>query len=71
MEPSGSLGVLIRPIYNEAVRGDMGLDTLHSCSDRVKLKWWYRLATLPDRYCKQLFNQEWNIKPHRGRQRKV
>ena len=55
----------------EAVRGDMGLDTLHSCSDRAKLKWWYRLATLPDRYCKQLFNQEWNIKPHRGRQRKV
>ena len=25
------------------------------------LKWWY----------KQLFNQEWNIKPRRGRQRKV
>ena len=24
-----------------------------------------------DRYPKQLFNQEWNIKPHRGRQRKV
>ena len=29
-------------------------------------------ATLPeDRYLKQLFNQEWNIKPHRGRQRIV
>ena len=30
------------------------------------------IATLPeDRYPKQLFNQEWNIKPRRGRQRKV
>ena len=30
------------------------------------------VATLPeDRYPKQLFNQEWNIKPRRGRQRKV
>ena len=49
---------------NEAVRGDMGLDTLQSRRDRAKLKWWYKLATLPeDRYPKQLFNQEWNIKP--------
>ena len=57
---------------NEAVSGDMGLDTLQSHRDRVKLKWWYKLATLPeDRYLKQLFNQEWNIKPLRGRQRKV
>ena len=59
---------------NEAVRlrGDMGLDTLQSCRDRAKLKWWYKLATLPeDKYPKQLFNQEWNVKPHRGRQRKV
>ena len=51
---------------NEAVRGDMGLDTLQSRRDRAKLKWWYMLATLY-RYPKQLFNQEWNIKPHRGR----
>ena len=57
---------------NEAVRGDMGLDTLQSRRDRAKLKWWYKLASLPeDRYPKQLFNQEWNIKPRRGRQRKV
>ena len=43
-----------------------------SHKDRAKLKWWYKLATLPeDRYPKQLFNQELNIKPHRGRQRKV
>ena len=50
----------------------MGLDTLQSCRNRAKLKLWYKLATLPeDRYPKQLFNQEWNIKPRRGRQRKV
>ena len=46
---------------NEAVRGDMGLDTLQNRRDIAKLKWWY----------KQLFNQEWNIIPRRGRQRKV
>ena len=47
---------------NGAVRGDMGLDTLQSRRDRAKLKWWYKLATLPeDRYPKQLFNQKWNI----------
>ena len=57
---------------NEAVRGDMGLDTLQNRRARAKLKWWYKLATLPeDRYPKQLFNQEWNIKPRRRRQRKV
>ena len=28
---------------NEAVRGDMGLDTLQSRRDRAKLKWWYKL----------------------------
>ena len=33
---------------NEAVRGDMGLDTLQSRRDRAKLKWWYKLATLPE-----------------------
>ena len=50
----------------------MGLDILQSCRNRAKLKLWHKLATLPeDRYPKQLFNQEWNIKPHRGRQRKV
>ena len=30
---------------NEAVREDMGLDTLQSHRDRAKLKWWYKLAT--------------------------
>ena len=33
---------------NEAVRGDMGLDTLQSHKIRAKLKWWYNLATLPE-----------------------
>ena len=38
---------------NEAVRGDMGLDTLQSRRNRANLKWWYKLATLPeDRYPK-------------------
>ena len=50
----------------------MGLDTFQCHRDRAKLKWWYKLAKLPEnRYPKQLFNQEWNIKPRRGRQRKV
>ena len=40
--------------------------------DKTKLKWWYKLATmLEDRYLKKLFSQDWNIKPHRGRERKV
>ena len=57
---------------NEAVRGDMGLETLKSHTDKAKLKWWYKLATMPqDRYPKQLFGQEWNVKLHRGRQRKT
>ena len=47
--------------YNEAVRDDMGLDTLQRHWERAKL----------NMYPKQLFYQEWNIKPHRGRQRKV
>ena len=48
---------------NEAVRGDMGLETLKSRRDRAKLKWWYKLATMPeDRFPKQLFSQEWDKK---------
>ena len=53
---------------NEAVRGDMGLETLKSRRDKARLKWWYKLATIQqDRYPTRLFSQEWNIKPHRGR----
>ena len=48
---------------NEAVRGDMGLETLKSRRDRAKLKWWYKLATMPEvRFPKQLFSQEWDRK---------
>ena len=28
---------------NEAIRGDIGLDTLQSRRDRAKLQWWYKL----------------------------
>ena len=53
---------------NEVVRGDMGIETLKSRRDRAKLKWWYKLATMPeDRFPKQLFSQEWDQKPRRGR----
>ena len=57
---------------NEAVRGDMGwLDSLQGRRDKAKLKWWYKVATLPEhRYSRKLFVQEWNVKPRRGRQRK-
>ena len=49
----------------------MGLETLKSRRDKAKLKWWYKLASMPvRRYPRQPFNQEWKIKPHRGRQRK-
>ena len=56
---------------NEAVRGDMGLDSLQGRRDKAKLKWWYKVATMPEhRYSRKLFVQEWNVKPHRGRKRK-
>ena len=51
--------------------GDMGLETLKSRRDKAKLKWWYKLASMPvRRYPRQLFNQECKVKPRRGRQRK-
>ena len=56
---------------NEAVRGDMGLDSLQGRRDKAKLKWWYKVATMPEhRYSRKLFVQEWNVRPRRGRQRK-
>ena len=56
---------------NEAVRGDMGLDSLQGRRDKAKLKWWCKVATMPEhRYSRELFVQEWNVKPRRGRQRK-
>ena len=56
---------------NEAVRGDMGLDTLQGRRDKAKLKWWYKLAVMPEhRYPSRLFKKTWNVKPWRGRRRK-
>ena len=56
---------------NEAVRGDMGLETLQGRRDKAKSKWLYKLACMEgDRYPHKLFRQIWNIKPRRGRQRK-
>ena len=52
---------------NDAVRGDMGLDSLQGHRDKAKLKWWCKVATMPEhRYSRKL---EWNVKPRRGRQR--
>ena len=42
----------------------MDIDTLRSRRDEAKLKWWYKLASMPeDRYPKQLFSQGGNISP--------
>ena len=50
----------------------MGLESLRGRRDRAKLKWWYKLVSMPeDRYPKQLFSWEWEPKPRRGRQRKA
>ena len=52
---------------NEAVQGDKGLGR----RDKAKLKWWYKVAVMPDyRYPKKLFSQEWDIKLCRGKKRK-
>ena len=51
---------------------DLGIDTLQGRRDNAKLKWCYKLVTMSeDWYPKKLFSQDWNIKPHRGRQKKV
>ena len=56
----------------EVVGGDMGLESLKCRRDKSKLKWWYKLMKMPEnKYAKQVFNQKWNIKPRRGRQRKM
>ena len=51
---------------NEAVRGDI-LGSLSSRRDRAKLKW---CTMKGDRY-PQFFDQVWEVKPRRGRQRKM
>ena len=66
------MGVFLRPATTQLEDIWAYIGTLQSCKDKKKLKWWYKLAISPeDRYSKQLFNQEWNIKPHRGWQRKL
>ena len=54
---------------NKAVRGDMGLDLLSSRWDRAKLTWWHKLCG--DWYPRLLFDLVWEVKPCRGRQRKM
>ena len=50
----------------------MGLEFLQGRRDKHKLSWWYKVVNMPlSRYPKQLFQEEWNIKPRPGRQRKV
>ena len=50
----------------------MGLETLKGRRDRAKLKWWCKLVKMPgSKYAKELFSQEWNVKPRKGRQRKM
>ena len=57
---------------NEAIWGDMGLEFLQGRRDKGNLSWWYKVVNMPlSRYPKQLFQEEWNIKPRPGRQRKV
>ena len=49
----------------------MGLDSLSSRRDRAKLKWWHNVYTMKgERYPRQSFDQAWEVKPRRGRQRK-
>ena len=57
---------------NEAVRGDMVLESLKGRRDRCKLKWWYKVNNLDaERYRRLLLDSEWEVKPCRGRQRKT
>ena len=47
---------------NEAVRGDMGLESLRDRRDRAKLKWQYKLAFMPeDRYPKLVGNGKLSV----------
>ena len=40
----------------------MGLESVRGRRDRAKLKWWYKLVSMPeDRYPKQLFSREWKL----------
>ena len=50
---------------NEAVRGDMGLESLKGRRDRCKPKWWYKVNNLDsERYPRLLLDSEWEVKLH-------
>ena len=50
----------------------MEREFLQGRHDKLKLDWWYKVVTISlSRYPKQLFLEEWNIKPRLGGQRKV
>ena len=56
---------------NEAVRGDMGLDSLQGGRDKAKLKWWHKLACMEgDRYHTSCLGRFGILKSRRGCQRK-
>ena len=58
---------------NEPIWGNMGQEFLQGMRNKRKLSWWYKVISMPlSRYhSKQFFQEEWNIKPRPGRQRKV
>ena len=57
---------------NEAVRGDVGLESLKGRRNRCKLKWWYKVNNCDaERYPRLLLDSEWEVKPCRGWQRKT
>ena len=58
---------------NEAIWGDMGLEFCKVGVINVSLVGGiYKVINIPlSRYPKQLFQEEWHIKPRPGRQRKV
>ena len=43
---SGSLGALQRHAMRQ-LGGDLDIHTLQGRRDKAKLKWWYRLVTIP------------------------
>ena len=57
---------------NKPIWGDMGLKVFQGKCNKRKLSWWYKIVNmLLSRNPKQLFLEEWNIKPCPGQQRKV
>ena len=58
--------------FKRSYLGRYGPGVLQRRRDKHKLSWWYKVVNMPlSRYPKQLFQEEWNIKPSPGRQRKL